>query len=59
MTSKEIQTMCKCVFCEIIEGKREAEILYSNEHVLAFKGLTSIADVHEMASKKYITCIIM
>ena len=38
--------MCACVFCEISEGKREAEILYSNDYVMAFRGLTSIADVH-------------
>lgn len=38
--------MSQCVFCEIMAGKREAEIIYSNEYVAAFYGLTSIADVH-------------
>lgn len=50
--------MANCVFCEIIEGKREADIIYENEYVAAFYGLTKTADVHVLViPKKHIESI--
>lgn len=44
--------MSQCVFCEIVEGKREAKILYENEYVMAFYGLHFMADVHVLVIPK-------
>lgn len=36
----------KCPFCQIIEGKRDAEIVYSDEKVVAFNDIHPHAPVH-------------
>lgn len=47
-----------CLFCQIIEGKREAEIVYEDETLLAFKDINPHAPVHLLvAPKKHIRSI--
>ena len=47
--------MKDCIFCKIIKKEVPAEIIYENEHVISFYGLTSIADVHVLiVPKKHI-----
>lgn len=35
-----------CLFCNIVAGKTPAQIVYDNEHVLAFKDIRPVAPVH-------------
>ena len=44
--------MKDCIFCKIIRREVPAEIIYENEHVISFCGLTSIADVHVLVVPK-------
>lgn len=51
--------MKNCIFCKIIKREVPTEIIYENEHVISFYGLTSIADVHVLVVlKKHIENII-
>ncbi|MEM5834093.1 MAG: histidine triad nucleotide-binding protein [Candidatus Aenigmatarchaeota archaeon] len=47
-----------CIFCEIIERKRPAEIVYEDEKVLVFKDINPQAPIHLLIiPKKHITGI--
>ncbi len=47
-----------CVFCEIIEKKRPAQIIYEDEHVLAFEDIHPQAPVHVLViPKKHIATL--
>lgn len=47
------------VFCKIIKREVPTEIIYENEHVISFYGLTSIANVRVLVVlKKHIENII-
>lgn len=41
-----------CIFCEIIEKKRPAQIIYENEYVLAFEDIHPQAPVHVLVIPK-------
>jgi histidine triad (HIT) family protein len=41
-----------CIFCEIIERKRPAQLLYEDEHVLAFEDIHPQAPVHVLVIPK-------
>ena len=41
-----------CLFCNIVAGKTPAEIVYDNEHVLAFKDNHPAAPVHALVIPK-------
>jgi len=38
--------MKNCIFCQIVEGKVPAKIVYKNKDVIAFKDINPIAPVH-------------
>ena len=38
--------MLDCLFCKIIDGKISSDIVYENEHVLAFNDINPIAPTH-------------
>jgi histidine triad (HIT) family protein len=38
--------MSDCVFCNIISGKKDAERVYEDEHVVAFKDANPAAPIH-------------
>jgi histidine triad (HIT) family protein len=42
----------KCVFCEIIEKKRPAKIIYEDESVVAFEDIAPHAPVHSLVVPK-------
>lgn len=42
----------KCIFCEIIEKKRPAKILYEDESVIAFEDIYPHAPVHSLVVPK-------
>ena len=45
-----------CIFCEIIEKKRPAKIIYEDEHALAFEDINPQAPVHALViPKKHIS----
>lgn len=44
--------MKDCIFCKIIKREAPAEIIYENEHVICFCGLTSSAPVHVLVIPK-------
>lgn len=47
-----------CIFCEIIEKKRPAAIIYEDEHVLAFQDINPQAPVHVLLiTRKHISTI--
>lgn len=47
-----------CIFCEIIERKKPAEIVYEDEKVLVFKDINPQAPIHLLIiPKKHITGI--
>ncbi|MEM0243259.1 MAG: histidine triad nucleotide-binding protein [Candidatus Aenigmatarchaeota archaeon] len=47
-----------CIFCEIIEIKRQAEIIYEDEKVLVFKDINPQAPIHLLIiPKKHISGI--
>lgn len=51
--------MTNCVFCKIINREIEAEIVYENDFVISFYGLTSETDAHVLVvPKKHITNIL-
>ena len=41
-----------CLFCNIVAGKIPAEIVFDNEHVLAFKDIRPAAPVHALVIPK-------
>ena len=41
-----------CIFCEIIDKKRPAQIIYEDEHVLAFEDIHPQAPVHVLVIPK-------
>jgi histidine triad (HIT) family protein len=41
-----------CLFCNIVAGKIPADIVYDNEHVLAFKDIHPAAPVHALVIPK-------
>lgn len=50
--------MKDCIFCDIIEGKKEAEIVYENDRFMAFKDINPKAPVHILIiPKKHIVSI--
>jgi len=45
-----------CIFCKIADGEMEAEILYSDEKVLAFRDINPKAPIHFLViPKKHIS----
>ena len=47
-----------CLFCKIAEKKINSEIVYENDHVIAFKDIHPIAPVHVLViPKKHITSL--
>lgn len=38
--------MENCIFCKIIEGEVPAQVVYENEHVIAFNDINPVAPVH-------------
>jgi len=38
--------MSDCLFCKIIDGEIPSDIVYENEHVLAFNDINPIAPIH-------------
>ena len=38
--------MNNCIFCDIVEGKMKADIIYNSENVIAFKDIRPQAPVH-------------
>jgi len=38
--------MNSCIFCEIAAGKRKADIIFSNENVIAFRDINPQAPIH-------------
>lgn len=44
-----------CIFCKIIKGQKEADIIYSDEDFIVFKDINPKAPVHLLiVSKKHI-----
>ena len=41
-----------CLFCNIVAGKTPAEIVFDNDHVLAFKDIRPAAPVHALVIPK-------
>lgn len=41
-----------CVFCKILAGKIPADVVYEDEHVLAFKDIQPMAPVHILVIPK-------
>ncbi len=41
-----------CIFCDIIEGKSEAEILYENEHIISFLDIRPVNYGHTLVITK-------
>jgi len=44
--------MSNCIFCDIIDGKLNAEILYNSKNVFAFKDIKPQAPVHVLIIPK-------
>lgn len=42
-----------CVFCDIIDGKAEAKIVYETDKVIAFLDIEPISDGHVLVLPKY------
>lgn len=36
----------KCIFCQIVDGRIPADIVYQDNHVIAFKDIKPVAPVH-------------
>lgn len=50
--------MSECIFCNIVNGKTDTEILYENEHLSVFKDINPHAPVHLLlVPKKHIRSI--
>jgi histidine triad (HIT) family protein len=41
-----------CLFCNIVAGKTPAQIIYDNDHVVAFKDIRPAAPVHALVVPK-------
>ena len=41
-----------CLFCNIVAGKTPAQIIYDNDHVVAFKDIRPAAPVHALVIPK-------
>ena len=47
-----------CLFCNIVEKKIPADVVYEDEHVIAFKDLRPVAPAHALViPKKHIAAI--
>lgn len=47
-----------CIFCRIIAGEAHADVVYENEHVIAFHDIHPAAAIHVLiVPKKHITSI--
>ncbi len=42
----------ECIFCDIVAGEQEADILYENSQVLAFEDINPQAPVHDLVVPK-------
>ncbi len=40
--------MSGCLFCNIVAGKTPAQVVYENEHVVAFRDIRPVAPVHAL-----------
>jgi histidine triad (HIT) family protein len=50
--------MSGCLFCNIVAGKTPAQLVFDNEHVVAFKDIRPVAPVHALViPKEHITGI--
>ena len=50
--------MSDCLFCKIIAGDIPADVVYQNEHVLAFKDINPQAPIHILiVSKRHIATL--
>lgn len=50
--------MSNCIFCEIVEGKRPGDIVYTDDTVIAFRDINPKAPVHILiVPKKHIATI--
>lgn len=38
--------MSNCLFCKMVEGEIQADVVYQDEHVLAFRDINPQAPVH-------------
>ena len=41
-----------CIFCKVVQGDLPAEVVYEDEHILAFKDLYPKASVHVLVIPK-------
>lgn len=41
-----------CLFCNIVAGKVPAQVVYENDHVVAFKDVRPVAPVHALVIPK-------
>jgi histidine triad (HIT) family protein len=41
-----------CLFCNIVSGKTKAQVVYDDEHVLAFKDIRPVGPVHVLVIPK-------
>jgi histidine triad (HIT) family protein len=47
-----------CIFCQIVQGKQKADVVYGNDKLIAFKDINPKANVHLLVvSKKHITSV--
>lgn len=44
--------MSNCIFCQIEKGEKEAEIIYKDKHIIAFKDIHPIAPIHILISPR-------
>lgn len=44
--------MVECIFCKIVAGQLPADIVYEDEHTLAFKDINPLAPVHVLVIPK-------
>jgi histidine triad (HIT) family protein len=44
--------MAGCLFCNIVLGKTPADIVFQNDHVVAFKDIRPVAPVHVLVIPK-------
>jgi histidine triad (HIT) family protein len=44
--------MAGCLFCNIVLGKTPADIVFENDHVVAFKDIRPVAPVHVLVIPK-------
>jgi len=48
-----------CVFCKIVAGEIPSELLYQDEHVIAFRDINPVAPTHLLiVSKKHISSLL-